>query len=181
MDGCFFMDSQALKIPRQRIGVLIGTQGETKKILEKKGKTRIGIDSETGEVEVETGKDAIGFLKTIEAVKAIGRGFAPEKAFKLFEDDYMLDIIELSDLGRSGKGLENVRGRIIGTQGRARQKIEEETRSLISVFGKTVAIIARVDDLPGARKAVEMLLKGASHSRVYNTLKKLETKKFELV
>ena len=133
------MDSQTLKIPRQRIGVLIGTQGEIKKILEKKGKTRIGIDSKTGEVEVEAGKDAIGFLKTIEAVKAIGRGFAPEKAFKLFEDDYMLDIIELSDLGRSGKGLKNVRGRIIGTHGRARQKIEEETRSLISVFGKTVA------------------------------------------
>ncbi|MDO8634164.1 MAG: KH domain-containing protein [archaeon] len=175
------MDSQTLKIPRQRIGALIGIRGETKKIIEKKGKTKISIDSETGEIEVETGKDAVGFLKTLEAVKAIGRGFSPEKAFKLFEEDYMLDIIELSDLGHSGRGLENVRGRVIGTRGRARQKIEEETHSAISVFGKTVAIIARIDDLPSARKGVEMLLKGASHSRVYNTLKKLETKKFELI
>lgn len=175
------MDPQTLKIPRQRIGALIGTRGETKKAIEKKGKTKISIDSETGEVEVEAGKDAVQFLKTLEAVKAIGRGFSPQKAFKLFEDDYMLDIIELSDLGHSEKNLKNIRGRIIGTRGRAREKIEEETHSLISVFGKTVAIIAKVDDLPNARKGVEMLLKGASHSRVYNTLKKLETKKFELV
>ena len=175
------MDPQTIKIPRQRIAVLIGTGGETKKILEKKGKSKITIDSETGDIEVEGGKDAVGFLKTIEAVKAIGRGFSPEKALKLFEEDYMLDIIELSDLGHSGKNLENIRGRVIGTRGRARQKIEEETHSFISVFGKTVAVIAKVDDLPNARKGVEMLLKGASHSRVYNTLKKLDTKKFELV
>lgn len=174
------MDPQTLKIPRQRIAVLIGTRGETKKILEKKGKAKIDIDSQTGEIEVEGTKDPVGFLKTIEAIKAIGRGFSPEKAFKLFEGDYMLDIIELTELGKTDKGLENVRGRVIGTQGRARQKIEEETHSFISVFGKTVAIIARVDDLPSARKGVEMLLKGASHSRVYNTLKKMDTKKFEL-
>ncbi len=173
------MPSETVKIPHDRVGALIGPQGSTKKIVEKKGKVRIEVDSESGEVEIK-GRDPVKVLKSQHVVKAIGRGFSPEKAFKLFEDDFMLDIIEL-DLSGSKKELENIRGRIIGTQGKARQKIEEETHSFISVYGKTVSIIAKMDDIQNTRKGLEMLLRGASHSRVYSILKRMDSKKFELV
>ena len=174
------MQSESIKAPQDRIAAIIGTNGVTKKALEKKGKAKIIVDSENGNIEI-SGRDPLKLLQAASAVKAIARGFSPDKALKLFEDDYLLDIIGLNETTDSKKELANIRGRIIGTSGKARKKIEEETNSFVSVYGKTVSIIAKIDDLPIARKGIEMLLRGASHSNVYNTLKRLETKKFELV
>lgn len=174
------MNSESIRIPLDRIGALIGTRGETKKAIEKKAKAKLEIDSETGEVEIDGVKDAVLLLKTVTVVKAIGRGFSPEKAFKLFEEEFLLDVIDLTQDLSSKKELENIRARVIGTQGKARRKIEEESHSFISVYGKTVSIIAKVNDMHNAHRAVEMLLKGASHSRVYNVLKDHSEEKFEL-
>ncbi len=173
------MNQESLKVPQDRLAVLIGSKGTTKKDIEKKGKVKLEIDSESGEVEVN-GKDVLKLLKSQSVIKAIARGFSPEKAFKLFEDDYLLDIIDISELTSSKKEIENLRGRIIGKKGKAREKIEEKTKSFISVYGKTVSIIAKIEEIQNTRKAVEMLLKGASHSRVYSALKEFESTKFEL-
>lgn len=173
------MEQISFKAPLDRIAALIGKAGETKKKIEKIGKVKITIDSESGDVEID-GSDPLKLLHAQHVTKAIARGFSPEKAFKLFEEDYLLDILELSDVTDSKKELENIRGRVIGTSGKAREKIEQEAGCFISVYGKTVSIIAKTHNLPKARKAVEMLLRGATHSNVYNTLKRIESKKFEL-
>lgn len=173
------MQTESVKAPMERIAAIIGTKGSTKKDIEKKGSVKLSIDSENGVVEV-SGKEPLKLLQSVNAVKAIARGFSPEKALKLFEEDFLLDIIELSDITRSKKEAENLRGRIIGTRGKARTKIEEDTNSFISVYGKTVSIIAKAADIAIARKAVEMLLRGAAHSNVYAAIKRSENKKFEL-
>jgi len=158
---------QEIKIAGNRLGVLIGKGGSVKKELETKTSTTISIDSKEGSVKLE-GEDTPLLLRGIEVVQAINRGFSPERAFVLLEDeDLLLDIIDLSGLTDSPRQLDRLRGRIIGKDGRSREQIEHMTECEISVFGKTVAIIGLPEQIKIARTAVDMLLQGLPHEAVY--------------
>ena len=163
-----------VKIPMERVGVLIGPGGRVKRRLEERFDVNIHIDSDSGSVEISPASpstDPANVYTVMNIVKAIGRGFSPEKAMKLGEEDYGLIIIDLTDhVGRSKNALKRVKGRIIGRNGKARAMLEELTETLISVYGDTVAIIGRVDRLPIAREAVLMLIEGAFHSTVWKFL-----------
>jgi ribosomal RNA assembly protein len=163
---------QETRITQERIGVLIGKKGQTKREIEEKTKTRIQVDSEEGLVSIE-GEDADGFIQAVEAVKAIARGFSPERAAILLEDpDLYLEIIELSEFAGSDSKIERIRGRIIGRDGKSRSQIQDMTATEISVYGKTVGIIGTVEQVKIAREAVEMLIKGVSHESVFSFLEK---------
>lgn len=175
------MISDFTRIPQDRIGALIGKNGEIKKQIEKKTGTKIKIDSTDGEIEVTAKEANERFFKAKDIVKAIGRGFSPRKALKLLEPNHSLYIIELGEVASTKKGLAHKRGRVIGESGRARQKIEEITNAEISVFGKTIAIIGTQKEINKAKKAVEMLLSGYSHTKAFDSLNpEREMKKFEL-
>ncbi|HEX2021897.1 MAG TPA: KH domain-containing protein [Candidatus Thermoplasmatota archaeon] len=169
-----------VKIPSSRVGALIGPDGRTKTELEERSGCRIHINSETGEVEIEDEKafEPVLVLKVRDCVRAIGRGFSPDHAIRLFQDDTYLDLIDLTDyVGKQTKDLERVRARIIGTHGKTRRSIEEATGTEVSILGKTVGIIGEAHEVAVAREAVEMLLDGAAHGTVY---KFLERKQKEL-
>ena len=169
-----------VKIPQNRVGALIGPEGKTKAELEQRSGCRIHVDGESGEVSIEDEKafEPILVLKVRDAIRAIGRGFSPDHALRLFQDDTYLDIVDLTDyVGKQTKDLERVRARIIGTHGKTRRFIEESCGVEMSILGKTVSIIGEVDEVAKAREAVEMLLNGAAHGTVY---KFLERKRKEL-
>ena len=70
-----------MKIPKERVGVLIGKNGEVKESIEKKSGTKILIDSENGEVTIERGSaDPLTELKVINIIRAVGKGFSSENA-----------------------------------------------------------------------------------------------------
>ncbi len=173
-----------VRIPEERIGVLIGPRGLVKREIEKKTGTRIEIDSESGEVEISSKKgDAIQFYNAVAIVKAIARGFSPEHAISLLNDDFVLEIIKIVEYaGKSEKAIAAKRARIIGKQGAAREEIENTTNCFISVYGKTISIIGHTDKIGQARKAIEMLMGGAKHSTAFGFLKnnKKKSDKFEL-
>lgn len=175
-------NSEFLLIPHERIGALIGPKGETKAYLAKATKTKIEIDSGSGEVEVQMKGDALGFLKAMNIVKAIGRGFSPENAFRLLQDEATLEILELREiLGKSEGRMKAKKGRVIGSHGEAREEIERETGTKISVYGRTIAIIGKPEAVEKAKNAVEMLLGGATHSIAYESLKRdYNNQRFEL-
>jgi ribosomal RNA assembly protein len=160
-----------LKIPRDRIAVLIGKNGETKKHLESITKTKMDIDSKEGEVYV-TGKDPVTMYVTKEIITAIGRGFNPEIAQLLLKQDYAFELIDVSDFAKSNSELKRLKGRVIGQEGKSRRAIEELAEVHISVYGKTISIIGEVSTVAVARKAVESLLEGAEHSSVYKSLER---------
>ena len=116
-------------IPRARIGALIGKDGETKESIEKTAGVKLTIDSESGEVIIEdSNADAINSLKAEEIIKAIGRGFSPKRAFRLWDDDAIFEVIDLKDYyGKKENRIRIARGRIIGTEGKARKTIEDFT------------------------------------------------------
>jgi ribosomal RNA assembly protein len=178
-----------LKVPKERVGVLIGPEGKTKKHIEEKLRVELQIDSEAGDVIIalaEKADDPSTLFKAKDLVTAIGRGFSPEHAFRLVRDEEaMLNLIDLrSVFGKSDADIKRVQGRIIGMNGKTRQIIEELTDTSVSVYGHTVGIIGTVEQVQIAREAIEMLVKGSMHGTVYRFLQRkrreLKKKKFEL-
>jgi len=164
---------ETVKIPKERIGVLIGTKGKIKRKLEKLAGVELEVDSETGSIGIQSRENAGNFYDAVNVVKAIGRGFSPKASFALFDENTLLDIIKISDIvGGSEKAIHTKKARIIGTEGRARTAIENATGAKISVFGKTIAIIGDYKEVELARKAVEMLLQGAQHKKAMEFLRK---------
>jgi ribosomal RNA assembly protein len=159
----------------ERLGVLIGTEGQTKKRLEKLTGVKVQVDSATGEVTLdESGcQDPALGLKARDVVLAIGRGFSEDKAMKLLEDDVFLRIFDIKDFAHSRNRRVQLKGRVIGTGGKTRRLIEELTGASISVYGHTVAIIGSPLQLDIASRAVEMLLQGSEHASVYRYLEKM--------
>jgi len=169
-------NTEYLKIPRERVGVVIGKNGITKDEIENLTKTEITIDSDTGTVAIsptEETEDPLSVWKARYIVKAIGRGFNPEIAIKLMGDETILEIINLPDyIGKNKKAILRQKSRIIGKEGRTKDIITDMTGVDISIYGKTVAIIGDMEQIHIAKEAVEMILSGVRHKTVYAFLEK---------
>lgn len=155
-----------IKIPEQRKGVLIGEKGSVKTEIGKKTNTVISIDDG---IEIEG--EALDVLKAKEIIKAIGRGFSPEKAFKLLDDEFRLIIISLGQ--ETDKSMRRMFSRIIGRNGRCKRKVEMRTNTDICIYGKTVSIIGDWRDVEKASEVIDLLLRGKPHSYVYKRLEEM--------
>lgn len=161
------MYREELKIPKERIAILIGKKGETKRDLERRTKTKIQASKE-GEVKISAEESFNTFL-AMPVVKAIGRGFNPGIAILLVRDNYHLEIIDLRDFAKdSKKKMQRIRGRLIGTEGKSWKMLEKLTNTHIAVQGRTAAIIGLVEEVHIARQAIEKLVGGSPHSNVYH-------------
>jgi ribosomal RNA assembly protein len=165
------MDNEILKVPAERVHVLVGEGGITKRAIEQKCKVTLHIDKD-GDVEIEGDPADIFFAKDV--IKAIGRGFAPNQALKLMDHDLNLFIIPLKDMTNSDKALIRLKGRVIGENGKIKNRIEDATDSYLSVYGNTIGIISRTDTMEYAKEAVGFLLEGARHATVLGFLAKAQ-------
>jgi len=181
--------SAFVKVPRERIGALIGPDGRVKASIEKKLSVELRIDSQTGDIEITlmpNAQDPTVLFRAKEVILAIGRGFSPEHAFRLLEDDEaVLEVIDLREtVGRSQSDMKRLKGRIIGKEGKTRRIIEELTEATVSVYGHTVSIIGNMDQADAAKEAIRMLIRGSLHRTVYRFLhrkrRELKKKKMEL-
>jgi ribosomal RNA assembly protein len=170
---------QAIRVPLDRVAVLIGKKGETKKHLEEACHVSLEIDGETGQVVVRSTSAEEGDpFRAMSVVEAVSRGFSPQRALRLLEDDTALEVLDLRDYaGKSDNSLERIRGRIIGLNGKSRKVIEELTKCSLSVYGRTVAIIGEPTEAKLAKDAVIMLASGSRHRSVYNMLQRARTKR----
>jgi ribosomal RNA assembly protein len=165
--------TERLRIPKSRIAVLIGPEGKVKQRLEKATNTAITVDSEDGLVVIETQEDTEDPLATWKArdvVQAIGRGFSPQRAFWLLDEDVYLRVISLEDYVSTPNQVRRVKGRLIGQGGKTRRNIEELTDTWVSIMGDTVSVIGELENQEVALAAVLRLLRGAEHSTVYRYL-----------
>lgn len=168
--------STDVKIPVDRVAILIGKSGSIKRELEKKLQCTLTIDSQEGDVNIAC-ENPVELLVARDVVRAIGRGFNPDLALLLIKDDFTLEIISLTDYSNRKNHQERLKGRVIGRDGRSRNIIEEHTECHISVYGKTIAIIGPAENVRTAHKAVTSLLEGSPHAYVY---KWLERQRFTL-
>lgn len=177
------MNKIYLKIPLERVGALVGCRGGAKAELEKGTGTTITIDGKTGEVLIEAPvgcPDPAEILRARDIVTAVGRGFSPHNASRLFSDGQLLEVIDLKQvIGDSQNKLTRLKGRVIGENGKTWKLIEQLAGVSFSVYGHTIAIIGDYEEMSVAKEAVEMLLRGCMHGTVYKYLNKehLELKK----
>ena len=177
-----------VKIPRERVGILIGPEGKTKQYIEQKLQVKLDIDKE-GSVTIilsEKCTDPSLLLKAKDVVTAIGRGFTPETASRLIRnEDDIFDLVDLRLIfGRSESDIKRIKGRIIGTDGKTRKLIEELSEADVVVYGHTVGIIGSFEQADTARNAIQMIIEGCQHQTVYKYLQRkrteLKKKKLEL-
>ncbi|MFB3889608.1 MAG: pre-rRNA-processing protein PNO1 [Candidatus Bathyarchaeia archaeon] len=169
--------SAFVRIPKERVGVLVGPDGKVKQEIEEKLMVELRIESEEGGVEITLGEktsDPSVLFKAKDVVTAIGRGFAPETAFRLIRnEDTVFDFIDLRTVfGRSESDIKRVKGRVIGMNGKTRKLIEELTDADVAVYGHTIGLIGTFEQVDAARNAVQMLIEGAQHHTVYSYLQK---------
>jgi ribosomal RNA assembly protein len=160
-------------IPQDRIGVLIGEGGETMREIESRAEVRLDIDSDDGSVAIKQTGDPVLGLKAPDIVKAIGRGFAPEIALTLLEDEMMMfDIVDIDAASRNQNDLQRHKGRLIGENGRTRELMEELTGADVVIYGSTLGMIGTPKQVDVIRSAAEMILDGAPHGAVYSFLER---------
>ncbi len=168
-----------VRIPKERVGILIGPEGKVKQYIEEKLQVKLDVDGE-GSVTLtlsEKATDPSLLLKAKDVVTAIGRGFSPEVAFRLIRnEDEIFDMIDLRVIfGRSESDIKRIKGRIIGADGKTRKLIEELTEADVVVYGHTVGLIGSFEQVDTAHNAVQMIIEGCQHHTVYNYLQKKRT------
>jgi len=167
------MFREQLKVPKERLSVIIGTKGQIKKRLQLRTKTKILINSKEGDIIIE-GTDSFMVYKVKKVLQAIARGFNPDITFLLLDDDYMLEIINLKDFFKSKNKIIRTKSRVIGTKGKCRKTIEELTHCHISIYGKTISLIGKLEDIDLGRRAIEKLILGSKHANVYRFIEKFK-------
>lgn len=73
---------RSIRVPADRVGTLIGKNGETKKVLQNISGIKLDIDTEEGEVIVHDDvelEDPVMALKILDVIKAVGRGSTPRR------------------------------------------------------------------------------------------------------
>lgn len=152
-----FQNSRNVRIPKRRMEILESSIKE----IEKRGRVKLEI---TDSITIKGEPFDVFIVSNV--ITAIGRGFDYSEASLIF-DDYILYVLNIS---KDQKELRRIRSRLIGTYGKVRKRIEEITNTKISVFGKTVSIIGKDDDLERARLALEKIIEGKTHSMVFKFL-----------
>ena len=163
------------RIPKERIAVLIGKGGATRKMIEDAVGVKVHIDSESGEVSASWPEDAdpVHRITLPDIIRAIGRGLAPSRAVRLISDDTFLRMYDIREwVGRRGNHTRRMRSRLIGRDGKIRTLIEGFTGTEIAIHGSTVVVIGDEAGLMMACTAIEGLLDGAEHSTVIRGMEK---------
>ncbi len=172
---------QIVRVPLERVGALVGKEGVVKTEIERRCGVTLEIDGKTGETRISYEPEALleaNPFKAYDIVSAIARGFSPQRAFSLLQEERILTLIDLREYaGKSENALVRIKSRLIGTEGKARKIIEELTQSEISIYGHTVAIIGDPEESKIAKEAIDKLAKGGTHKSAYELLQKYRTKK----
>jgi len=161
-----------LRIPEDRIAVLIGENGETKERIEEDSGCEIEIKDNLVTVE----GDVLDEMDAFNIVKAVGRGFNPDKALNLVEKDKILHLIDIKNFAETTNSQKRLKGIVIGRDGETRRHLKKEGNVAISVYGKTVGIIGVAQNIQIVGEVIKQLLNGRSHSSAYSYLEKNQAK-----
>ncbi|MCW1292804.1 MAG: KH domain-containing protein [Candidatus Parvarchaeota archaeon] len=128
----------------------------------------ISVDINNGKVIIRG--DAVNVMLAKEVITAFNRGFDEDASKLLLNEDYFLEIILLDSYTKNKKRMIKLKGRIIGRDGSIKAKIERTTNTKISVFGKTISIIGKYDEVDKAKRIINKILSGKSLSIAFGSI-----------
>ncbi|MCW1291555.1 MAG: KH domain-containing protein [Candidatus Rehaiarchaeum fermentans] len=130
----------------------------------------IGISVDINNSKVIIRGDAVNVMLGKEVITAFNRGFDEDASKLLLNEDYFLEIILLDSYTKNKKRMIKLKGRIIGRDGSIKAKIERSTNTKISVFGKTISIIGKYDEVDKAKRIINKILSGKSLSVAFGSI-----------
>ncbi len=163
-----------LTLPKKTLNVLKKNDGLLLKGVEERCKVKL----KTGEDEVAIEAQGGGEEWVAEQVlKAFGFGFESKIAYKLLDDAYFLDVVDLQQAFHGNeKKMERYKARVIGERGMAKKKLQELSGAYLAVADEQIAIIGEYEEIRAAKEAVLRLLEGKEHNGVYAYLEKQRQK-----
>jgi ribosomal RNA assembly protein len=112
----------------------------------------------------------------LRVLEAVNLGFSVERALLLKEDNTILHILNIKEITKS-KNWEDIRGRIIGTQGKTLKTINNLTDCFISVQANRVGIIGDCEQIEAAIMAITSLIQGSKQGKVYGKVERENRRK----
>jgi len=159
---------EIVMVPKDRTAVI--KSKDTKDRFESKLNIKISVVDNAVEID---GEDGLNLYQGRIIIKAIARGFSPERAQKLLEEEAQFEIIDMGNL--TDRKMKTIKSRIIGTGGKMREAIEIGSKSLVSVYGKTISLIGTYEQNKIAKKAIKLIMDGAMLTSVKRFLLKSMT------
>lgn len=153
-----------LLIPQKRAGLL---DEKTLKALAKRLGCRLSLEN-GNEVIIEG--EPYNEYNAKNVLQAFGRGFPLDATYKLLGEDYFFEMINLKDMFRAKEQMMRVKARIIGKEGRAKEYIESVSGAQLSVYGSSISLIGRIDEIRVATSAIKVLLGGGMHKTAYRIM-----------
>ncbi|MDE1851226.1 MAG: hypothetical protein KGH69_00870 [Candidatus Micrarchaeota archaeon] len=164
---------EQILIPNKRVALL---KEKELKSLAKRLECKLSI-TEENKVSIEGEPYTEYNAKNV--IQAFGRGFDLNTAFKLLNEDYFFEYINLRDSFRNREQLQRIKARIIGEEGKAKSYMESVSNASICVFGSTVSLIGTIDEINVAKAAIAVLINGGTHKTAYMVMEKEKQKLME--
>jgi len=111
-------------------------------------------------------------------IEALDFGFKLKDALKLADESIIFRKLPIKQF-TTRKDIEEVRGRIIGTEGKTKHTIEEVSGCAVAIHDNYVGIIGSAEAIEEATTAVISLIKGSKQANVYRFLERMNAAKRE--
>jgi KH domain-containing protein len=108
-------------------------------------------------------------------IDALNFGFEYSTAIQIKEEDFNFEILNIKEYTKK-HDLKTVRARIIGTQRKALNTIEQLTNCILELKDNQVGIIGPAESIENAQTAVISIVQGAKQSNAYKFLEKNQPK-----
>lgn len=145
---------------------------ENLKLLEEKLKLNIKLAKHKLTFEGE----AVDELAAVKVFEAIQFGFTVRQAIQLIDPDILFVKLKMRQFTRR-KDMHDVRGRVIGREGKTKRTVESISDCEVTINGNEVGIIGLVDNIEAATTGIKNIVKGSKQSNVYNFMERMNTER----
>lgn len=135
-------------------------------------KLKVGFTINGNQVSIN-GKEA-DVYSAEKVLEALDVGFPIDISLLLADPEYLLEFMNIKDFTRRGN-LEDVRARIIGTQGKTKKLVEKLSGCSVKLKENTVYIVGHAEDIRETMTAIERLIRGSAQGKVYGFLERSRT------
>ena len=147
---------------------------QNKVAIEKKLGVKITIKGKQTKIE----GNPVEEYEAVMILDALDFGFSLNDAIRLTDENVAFRKLPIKQFTRR-KNLEEVRGRIIGTEGKTIRTVEEVSGCALALHQNTVGIIGPAENIEEATTALKNLIKGSKQTNVYRFLERMNTAKRE--
>jgi ribosomal RNA assembly protein len=137
-------------------------------------KTGVNIEIKGRQVTIEG--ETIQEYEARCIIEAFDFGFDLKDALSLTSETIIFRKLNIKDFTRR-KDLEEVRGRIIGTEGKTKRALESVSGCAVVLHDNAVGIIGPAETIEEATTAIGNLIRGSKQANIYRFLERMNTER----